>query len=683
VVPEVGSSTLPQPSVITLRGDDSESEDETTHSDDTEGLRKAARDEKRDADQPGCPSSNDRNTYFGELQAVAKKEIADDKAEEERRLRGERGMAKPVDRDQDLRGDRGRNSDATMADKISSRLQLRALWNKVSMEHINANADWSICNAPDSEKLILCQTTLVDARVFDVATWRKVVEEAYVETRAFERNRVHQAMPPRCQLVESLYASKDSTCIHEDEINLIIEFDGLIAYDLDEVYVIAITIGFYAMPVLREISAKFGSGTRVEDVETDTGAPPIHGEKMYIKAFGNFLCHADQEESGCNRRSERVHDLYVAYEKSVTDIGQAECLEDILSGPIVRGFTHEGAAEICHQTQLEAMSEDRKQFYPEGKPPTNKAEYTDIVRDLRDILVDPWFTEENGRPSITALLRSLMVGDFVLAGLGDAADTWQESYDHVVQNAVPYDGQAIDPPICANKGWAMEMMSLERPNIDRISSWETPSEQLSYRDRVARDQFRNALDRCLTGNMRHHGVQAPELDRNPPPGRSPVRKINMDAGGWARLKDLQTYLDGEGLENERDNRCRAARKKGGEYRSALVPCSQRRHHNTIDDILQVVINSSKDRYRCVTQTNPCAGVRVPCWLGCKRGHSIKTVNPMRTALLLTFTDGFETIKMVGQVTHKTNDVAVAGILGKGLRNDAGDNEGRSGVMCDP
>jgi hypothetical protein len=79
------------------------------------------------------------------------------------------------------------------------------------------------------------------------------------------------------------------------------------------------------------------------------------GRKMHTMALGNFLRQAGNEESGRNRRFKRVHDLHVAYEQSVTDIGQADCLEDILSDPIACGFMHVGAAEICHRTQLKAM----------------------------------------------------------------------------------------------------------------------------------------------------------------------------------------------------------------------------------------------------------------------------------------------------------------------------------------
>jgi hypothetical protein len=184
---------------------------------------------------------------------------------------------------------------------------------------------------------------------------------------------------------------------------------------------------------------------------------------------------ADSEEIGYNQRSKRVHDLYEVYNRNIVDNGQAVCLNDIMEDPIVRGFSHEGAIEICQAAQLKNMSDDHKHFYPPGDLPRNKIEYTEKVRDIMEILMGLWFVEEGGQPSIVALIREGMVGDHVLADLGVDADTWQGGHDQVVQNAVQHDGHVVDPPIRPNKGWKMEMMSNEAPNVTRISNWETKS----------------------------------------------------------------------------------------------------------------------------------------------------------------------------------------------------------------
>jgi hypothetical protein len=70
-----------------------------------------------------------------------------------------------------------------------------------------------------------------------------------------------------------------------------------------------------------------------------------------------------------------------------------------------------------------------------------KIVFLDNVRNVQDILVDPWFADENGRPSITALLRRIMLGDYVL--VPGHEDIWRENFPLINQNAAQYDGQAI------------------------------------------------------------------------------------------------------------------------------------------------------------------------------------------------------------------------------------------------
>jgi hypothetical protein len=105
-----GSSTLAQVPVVPARADDSE--DESTHSSDPDGLRKENRKETKKIEREARLAQLDnRDASFDELQAIAKKEFADDKAAEEQHIRGERGMVRPADTDPDLRGDRTRSSD--------------------------------------------------------------------------------------------------------------------------------------------------------------------------------------------------------------------------------------------------------------------------------------------------------------------------------------------------------------------------------------------------------------------------------------------------------------------------------------------------------------------------------------------------------------------------------------------
>jgi hypothetical protein len=48
--------------------------------------------------------------------------------------------------------------------------------------------------------------------------------------------------------------------MRRDEIELVVQFDGLLTDDLERDFVVAVAIGFYTMPVLREISETFQGG---------------------------------------------------------------------------------------------------------------------------------------------------------------------------------------------------------------------------------------------------------------------------------------------------------------------------------------------------------------------------------------------------------------------------------------
>jgi hypothetical protein len=87
----------------------------------------------------------------------------------------------------------------------------------------------------------------------------------------------------------------------------------------------------------------------------------------------------------------------------------------------------------------------------------------------------------------------------------------------------------------------------------------------------------------------------------------------------------------------------------------------------------------------MAQVNPIAGVWLPYWIRANHGRTLEAVNPMRTSLQLASLGDFDTLKLVGGVTRKTNAVAVEGILQTGLRSDF-DNKGRltrgrSSIMC--
>jgi hypothetical protein len=117
-------------------------------------------------------------------------------------------------------------------------------------------------------------------------------------------------------------------------------------------------------------------------------------------------------------------------------------------------------------------------------------------------------------------------------------------------------------------------------------------------------------------------------------------------------RTVKMHIEGEGCEDEFDNRSRTALRKNGHYNSRLTPYNHRTWESTENDVLQVVINSSEDRYRCVA----------PCWIAAKHRRSIKSANPMRAGLQLSCIQGFNTLRLVGNVTRKTNSTAVKSIM---------------------
>jgi hypothetical protein len=401
-VPETVVQDLEETRVQDLvEAHDSDSESISTDSDDEDGQQAAARVAAARVAKAASLSRlqediSDPNMSFAQ---IAKKELETDDAEEETHQHAELDVAKPVEPvDNDRKGDKASTDAGSMIGQISSQLRANTLRNKVAMEHINVNTDWNLCNSPDSEGLILCPPHLVDAHIFDVETWRTFVGEAYAVTRMFDNDTANKAMPPPCELIGHLRMCKNAPYICEDEIEVMTQYDGLLTYDLEGDFVIAATIGFYAMPVLREISQHFQGGLRLDVVETDAGYQPGKRKNMQIFVLGDFLRHADIDSKAFNRRAKAVHDLHVKYDKGVEDHGPADCLDEVLSDPLVRGFLHEGAADVCHQSRITALSGDHKHFYPEGQP-TTKAEFLNNVRSVQDILENPWFATENGRPS--------------------------------------------------------------------------------------------------------------------------------------------------------------------------------------------------------------------------------------------------------------------------------------------
>jgi hypothetical protein len=165
---------------------------------------------------------------------------------------------------------------------------------------------------------------------------------------------------------------------------------------------------------------------------------------------------------------------------------------------------------------------------------------------------------------------------------------------------------------------------------------------------------------------------------------NPEWRTHVDGGGWSPFTDLIEYYEGGGFEDEY-NRATNSGRSGANYGAKLTPSRRRTWQVTELQLVLVAINRDKERFEIMAQVSPITGVRAPYFLRANRGRTLKGVNPMRTSLQLSIIRDFDTLKLVGSVTHKTNGVAAKGILQTGLRNDFVNRgrlaRGRTGVVC--
>jgi hypothetical protein len=118
---------------------------------------------------------------------------------------------------------------------------------------------------------------------------------------------------------------------------------------------------------------------------------------------------------------------------------------------------------------------------------------------------------------------------------------------------------------------------------------------------------REEIDWSMAGNLRRNGIRVPERDRRRC-GYQAAKKLNLDTAGWCILDTVKVYIEGEGYMGEYGARSRAARRRGGHYNSRLLPRNHRTWDINENDVLMVVIESQKDRYRGMTQINTYTGV---------------------------------------------------------------------------
>jgi hypothetical protein len=218
----------------------------------------------------------------------------------------------------------------------------------------------------------------------------------------------------------------------------------------------------------------------------------------------------------------------------------------------------------------------------------------------------------------------------------------------VVSNAIAYSGQVPLPPISAKRGWVMEQMSGSENNARRVSTWD---DDMTKRERQTTDHWRTALCHVITAEARHHGFQAAGLGPNPTPGET---QLNSDAGGWVRLKDAKVFIDGRGWLGKYNAERLEAEARGRKFRSGLVLYNERGRNIATDDMMQVVVHSDKDRYRCACQVNPYAAIEIPSRFACKHWRSLRMVNPLRTSTMIMDNGDINVIPFVGEPTRARN-----------------------------
>jgi hypothetical protein len=249
-------------------------------------------------------------------------------------------------------------------------------------------------------------------------------------------------------------------------------------------------------------------------------------------------------------------------DERVRTMGEPQC-QTLASGSVIaRGFLQEGADVIAREIQLNDLSEDLLHFWAE--PPRNGAEYYANIKRVSAIVVDPWFALECGRPSITALLKKITIGDYV--AMPGHAQVWAESIEDVNKRAVQ-DRQWCEPHIEPYPGWRLEIMNMDYSNCRMLDNTAAG---------LATDEphFRNVVDDELThsvcANLRRNGFRAEYFGQGQDCRGNPGWRTYLDRGGRSRVVDLLEYYEGSGCE-----RGWRLEKNGANYGAQLTPSRTR------------------------------------------------------------------------------------------------------------
>jgi hypothetical protein len=223
------------------------------------------------------------------------------------------------------------------------------------------------------------------------------------------------------------------------------------------------------------------------------------------------------------RRDEAVAQEYFGRERRLAAHGEHPCQVTVSTSAIASRFLQEGAGTIAREIQLEALTEDVLHFW--STRPRTRIECYANIRSVEDIIVDPWFVEECGRPSVTVLLRRVTIGDYVV--MPDHAQIMPEDIDEVNRKAV-HDEIWFEPCIRAYPSWVLEIMNVGHVNshmLDTISPG-LDSEEFEFRRCVGDG-------RSMCAALRRNGLRTNRYgrDRNCP--MNPGWRTRVDGGGWS------------------------------------------------------------------------------------------------------------------------------------------------------
>jgi hypothetical protein len=130
-------------------------------------------------------------------------------------------------------------------------------------------------------------------------------------TQMCNNDTVNNVMPPHCILMGKLheYAKDNPTQLHAGEVALMVQFDGLLATNPREDLLIAVTVGYYTMPIPEATSESFDRTLRFEVVQKESGGEIRKKSTLSTWMLGNFLRRTDHKRRSFQMRRGSLLDV--------------------------------------------------------------------------------------------------------------------------------------------------------------------------------------------------------------------------------------------------------------------------------------------------------------------------------------------------------------------------------------